>query len=409
MPGGSSAAANADWTSDRVYVLEQSNLQGSQADSGKASSAASSRLHSQPGSNRALRKMIQRASPGLEPFPEDDPDLLSTPHYTMLPLQSAHYCAQCNRSFDRAYILRGHKNAVSGVKPYSCERCSTKFTRKHDLEMHQAEQHSGAPPKTTCRVVNVTGATQGCDKVFKRQSDLARHLSALDGRFCRLPELGNMTSDAVSPAAAKQQPRALSLSRAQLRHRAWRADPVRENLLDQNLIISWRRCVLNAAVALKICCIKLHMNLDQSQRTFWIHCGNTIRIAQYCLNKGDRGPATECALALYFAVKTSKPSDADFEDYSEHVKAHEAFLDEQVEYSSLALDVDVHESLDSLIDYEALADSAVGGFGSNALNNSNRSLGHSPAKDRVLDLEHRWGLYVWLQNIQADIEAFLVP
>ncbi|KAJ3029623.1 UNVERIFIED_CONTAM: hypothetical protein HDU68_011658 [Siphonaria sp. JEL0065] len=48
----------------------------------------------------------------------------------------------CPRSFDRSFNLRAHYSTHLGMKMFTCEGCSKKFTRRFDVKRHQ----SGASP-----------------------------------------------------------------------------------------------------------------------------------------------------------------------------------------------------------------------------------------------------------------------
>ncbi|KAL6609344.1 hypothetical protein U3516DRAFT_495713, partial [Neocallimastix sp. 'constans'] len=52
-------------------------------------------------------------------------------------------------------------------RPYACDKCSSSFSRKHDLKRHE-KLHTGVRPYV-CKI---------CNKSYTRSDALARHLKS---------------------------------------------------------------------------------------------------------------------------------------------------------------------------------------------------------------------------------------
>ena len=92
-------------------------------------------------------------------------------------------CHLCPKAFTRSSNLNYHVNAHKGIKPFSCSVCSECFTRAYDRDQHIKEKHTECP-LYYCRQQDATGRVRGCGKGFKRERDLARHLSGRKGELC---------------------------------------------------------------------------------------------------------------------------------------------------------------------------------------------------------------------------------
>ncbi|CAG7726497.1 unnamed protein product [Allacma fusca] len=60
-----------------------------------------------------------------------------------------HSCSECNRGFQLLKDLRRHELIHTGEKPFSCDSCERKFSRKDLLERHVLSIHKGIKRKWT--------------------------------------------------------------------------------------------------------------------------------------------------------------------------------------------------------------------------------------------------------------------
>ncbi|ORX86884.1 hypothetical protein BCR32DRAFT_196343, partial [Anaeromyces robustus] len=65
------------------------------------------------------------------------------------------------------YIRTSH----IGERPFACDKCSSSFSRKHDLKRHE-KLHTGVRPYV-CKI---------CNKSYTRSDALARHLKSEPGK-----------------------------------------------------------------------------------------------------------------------------------------------------------------------------------------------------------------------------------
>ena len=56
-----------------------------------------------------------------------------------------HFCPDCGKGFLKAQTLKNHIPLHSGVKKFSCEICSKKFTQEVNMKTHIASMHSDIP------------------------------------------------------------------------------------------------------------------------------------------------------------------------------------------------------------------------------------------------------------------------
>ena len=226
----------------------------------------------------------------------------------MSTMRSAHYCDHCDKSFARAYILRDHMNSIRGIKAYNCTTCSIRFSRNHDLKVHQKEQHSLEQPSITCRIITSSGSL-GCHRDFKRQSDLLRHLRAPAGQFCRLSSVKPATP---APEGSREIVKAARRDYMEPSLTSWviTNDAQSGNLLDQNRQVNWYQCYLtiranawvamlgNAARPLHDAPLSLQLMTD------------LIHITQYFAKQGCGEVVTRCAQTLFWATNEFEPEAA---------------------------------------------------------------------------------------------------
>ncbi|KAI9236605.1 MAG: hypothetical protein BYD32DRAFT_357520, partial [Podila humilis] len=50
-------------------------------------------------------------------------------------------CPLCNRFYTRPFNLRSHMLVHEDKKPFACELCDSRFTRRHDMVRHVKTRH----------------------------------------------------------------------------------------------------------------------------------------------------------------------------------------------------------------------------------------------------------------------------
>ena len=223
----------------------------------------------------------------------------------MSTIRSAHYCDHCDKSFTRAYILRDHINSIRGIKAYNCSTCSTRFSRRHDLKVHQTEQHSLERPSITCRIITSRGSV-GCDRVFERQSDLLRHLRAPAGQYCRL---SRAESALVVPDSSQEIAKAARRDYVKPSSTSWviTNDPQSGNLLDQNQQVNWYQRYLtiraNAWIAILANAKRRGHDAPLSPQLMT----DLIHVTRYFAKKGCSEVVVACAQTLFWATNKFEP------------------------------------------------------------------------------------------------------
>lgn len=76
-----------------------------------------------------------------------------------------HFCRYCGMGFYHILPLTTHENLHSGIKPYTCEKCSKTFNSKSVLSQHLK----------TCGVKVGIYSCDGCNKSFKCKIYLKEH------------------------------------------------------------------------------------------------------------------------------------------------------------------------------------------------------------------------------------------
>ena len=90
-----------------------------------------------------------------------------------------HLCnhPDCNYAFERQSDLRLHQRShvSNDERPHSCSRCSQRFLYPKDLQRHLKTHYQ---PDRFCTI-------DGCDKAFRRQDHLLRHIETVHGQDSR--------------------------------------------------------------------------------------------------------------------------------------------------------------------------------------------------------------------------------
>ncbi|KAG0346982.1 hypothetical protein BG005_000422 [Podila minutissima] len=90
------------------------------------------------------------------------PNSLKSPKYE---------CPLCNRFYTRPFNLRSHMLVHEDKKPFACELCDSRFTRRHDMVRHVKTRHKNQQPDVVGEgtdgggpaPADVTGSSEGRD------------------------------------------------------------------------------------------------------------------------------------------------------------------------------------------------------------------------------------------------------
>ncbi|XP_059911571.1 gastrula zinc finger protein XlCGF49.1-like [Gadus macrocephalus] len=84
--------------------------------------------------------------------------------------EKPYQCDQCSKRFSRRDALKIHISTHTGEKPYRCDQCSKRFSRSDSLKIHMST-HTGEKPYQCDR----------CSKRFSRRDVLKIHMSTHTG------------------------------------------------------------------------------------------------------------------------------------------------------------------------------------------------------------------------------------
>ena len=85
-------------------------------------------------------------------------------------------CDQCNYKGNRRILLRTHARSVHNDLWYKCEYCDFKASQKVNLKTHIKKKHEGNKQSEKTKVQIKTFPCDDCDKVWKWQWELKRHM-----------------------------------------------------------------------------------------------------------------------------------------------------------------------------------------------------------------------------------------